>query len=91
MTTGAARGWLTRRLSRLGATGGVMMIGVGGAIMLSKRRLWRSSVEHVREPHDWSPSRRGETDVACAIERADAQTQTHGAQRTWSPVRGLST
>ena len=42
LTAGAARGWLTRdprRLPRLGATGGVMMIGVGGAIALSKRQL----------------------------------------------------
>lgn len=42
LTAGAARGWLTRdprRLPRLGAAGGVMMIGVGGAIALSKRQL----------------------------------------------------
>ena len=39
---GAARGWLTRdprRLPRLGATGGVMMIGVGVTIALSDRQL----------------------------------------------------
>ncbi|MGQ7296423.1 LysE family translocator [Quadrisphaera sp. KR29] len=38
---GAARGWLTRdprRLPRLGAAGGVMMIGVGGTIALSDRQ-----------------------------------------------------
>ena len=42
LTAGAARGWLTRdprRLPRLGATGGVMMIGVGVTIALSDRRL----------------------------------------------------
>jgi threonine/homoserine/homoserine lactone efflux protein len=42
LTAGAARGWLTRdprRLPRLGATGGVMMIGVGVTIALSNRQL----------------------------------------------------
>ena len=42
LTAGAARGWLTRdprRLPRLGATGGVMMIGVGVTIAVSDRRL----------------------------------------------------
>lgn len=42
LAAGAARGWLTRdprRLPRLGATGGVMMIGVGGTIALSHRQL----------------------------------------------------
>jgi threonine/homoserine/homoserine lactone efflux protein len=42
LTAGAARGWLTRdprRLPRLGATGGVMMIGVGVTIALSDRQL----------------------------------------------------
>ena len=42
LTAGAARGWLTRdprRLPRLGATGGVMMIGVGATIALSDRQL----------------------------------------------------
>jgi threonine/homoserine/homoserine lactone efflux protein len=41
LTAGAARGWLTRdprRLPRLGATGGVMMIGVGVTIALSDRQ-----------------------------------------------------
>jgi threonine/homoserine/homoserine lactone efflux protein len=42
LTAGAARGWLTRdprRLPRLGATGGVMMIGVGVTIALTDRQL----------------------------------------------------
>ncbi|WP_432540816.1 LysE family translocator [Kineococcus sp. SYSU DK002] len=42
LTAGAARGWLTRdprRLPRLGATGGVMMIGVGGTLALTDRHL----------------------------------------------------
>ncbi|NAZ77520.1 LysE family transporter [Kineococcus sp. T13] len=42
LAAGAARGWLTRdprRLPRLGATGGVVMIGVGGTIALSDRQL----------------------------------------------------
>jgi threonine/homoserine/homoserine lactone efflux protein len=42
LTAGAARGWLTRdprRLPRLGATGGVMMIGVGVTIAISDRQL----------------------------------------------------
>lgn len=42
LTAGAARGWLTReprRLPRLGATGGLMMIGVGVTIALSDRQL----------------------------------------------------
>lgn len=42
LTAGAARGWLTRdprRLPRLGATGGVMMIGVGVTIALADRQV----------------------------------------------------
>lgn len=42
LTAGAARGWLTRdprRLPRLGATGGVMMISVGVTVALSDRQL----------------------------------------------------